>query len=438
LDEHPHIESFGGTRRYYRLREAIRAHYGGVMNPGGGWVSRLCFEPRVGLQVLEAFLRPLPALVILPGRPVEARLEGSLIRSVHILGPGGELQEIAARFFLDASDLGDLLPLTQSPYTTGAEGRPDEVQSFTYSFAVDWSPARDNLLPPPPDYAHLRDSQPYSLTLTGHDGQPKDYPMFRGDLPFWTYRRIAQGPDMALINWAGNDYRGQNIIDKSPGEVAAALQAAKNLSLGFLHWLQTEAPRDPEDGGGRGYPELRLRPEVMGTADGLSQAPYIRESRRIQALYTLRAEDLTGPTFFSDSVGVAWYAIDLHACVGNPDSACYLPTQPFQIPLRALLSESRPNLLPACKNIGADHWAAGAYRVHPGEWAIGEAAGLLAAWSLEQGIWPLEISTQPDKLRDLQTFLLAQGLPLAWTLQTPLGHPEFITAQMAALQKGSA
>jgi len=27
LDEHEHIERFGGTRSYYALREAIRAHY---------------------------------------------------------------------------------------------------------------------------------------------------------------------------------------------------------------------------------------------------------------------------------------------------------------------------------------------------------------------------------------------------------------------------
>ena len=27
LDEHEHIEEFGGTRSYYRLRDAVRAHY---------------------------------------------------------------------------------------------------------------------------------------------------------------------------------------------------------------------------------------------------------------------------------------------------------------------------------------------------------------------------------------------------------------------------
>src|SRR5262245_27347082 len=53
LDEHEHIESVGGTRSYYALRNAIRAHYG-QRNPGNCWVTRLAFEPRVAVQVIEA------------------------------------------------------------------------------------------------------------------------------------------------------------------------------------------------------------------------------------------------------------------------------------------------------------------------------------------------------------------------------------------------
>src|SRR5437764_2195872 len=56
-DEHRYIEQFGGTRRYYELRNRIRSHYrensalsaralaSDALNPGGGWVSRLCCEP---------------------------------------------------------------------------------------------------------------------------------------------------------------------------------------------------------------------------------------------------------------------------------------------------------------------------------------------------------------------------------------------------------
>ncbi len=49
LDEHEHIESFGGTASYYALRNAIRKHYG-RSNPGNCWVTRLAFEPRVAVR----------------------------------------------------------------------------------------------------------------------------------------------------------------------------------------------------------------------------------------------------------------------------------------------------------------------------------------------------------------------------------------------------
>src|SRR5215467_8184893 len=51
LDEHEHIESFGGTRSYYELRNAIRAHYG-EQNPGHCWVTRLAFEPCVAARII--------------------------------------------------------------------------------------------------------------------------------------------------------------------------------------------------------------------------------------------------------------------------------------------------------------------------------------------------------------------------------------------------
>ena len=78
-------------------------------------------------------------------------------------------------------------------------------------------------------------------------------------------------------------------------------------------------PRRPPTGDRLGAPELRLRADVMGTADGLSKHPYIRESRRIRALKTIVEQEVSarhqaGPraAHFADSVGVGWYPIDIH------------------------------------------------------------------------------------------------------------------------------
>ena len=46
-------------------------------------------------------------------------------------------------------------------------------------------------------------------------------------------------------------------------------------------------PEAPSSGDRHGAPEIMLRPDAMGTDDGLSKHPYVRESRRVVALKTI-------------------------------------------------------------------------------------------------------------------------------------------------------
>src|SRR5690606_40757714 len=69
-DEHPWVEEFGITARYRALRNGIRDVYRrrypliddarriDALNPGAGWVSKLCSEPRIAVGVLEEMLSP--------------------------------------------------------------------------------------------------------------------------------------------------------------------------------------------------------------------------------------------------------------------------------------------------------------------------------------------------------------------------------------------
>jgi len=97
-DEHPWIESIGCTASYRRLRDRIRAYYrrnypllpaaraNPHFNPGQGWVSRLCHEPRVALAVIEELLAPYRAnqqlRVLLRHDPIAAEQDGGRIRAV--------------------------------------------------------------------------------------------------------------------------------------------------------------------------------------------------------------------------------------------------------------------------------------------------------------------------------------------------------------------
>lgn len=458
LDEHPHIETHGAPETYLQFRRDVRQHYIdaydapeimpssalGVdkpLNPGNGWVSRLCFDPRVGRAILERRLAEQRAVTAYTGfAPAEAVVEDALIRMVTLRDTrNGQTIHVKAKVFIDATELGDLLPLVGAAYVTGAEAKsdtgephaaetalPDEVQGFTVCFAVEFCPGENHTIAKPEGYEVMRDAQPFTLSPIGRDGKPVEYRFFETSVnpPFWTYRRIHDGTllggnDIALINWVSNDYHAENLIDATLEDKARIIADAKRLSMGFLYWLQTECPRD---GGGAGYPELKLRPDIMMSTDGFALTPYYRESRRIVPITRITEPDIVadsqpGETSreYPDSVGVGWYAMDLHPCVGNPKASMYAPTKPFHIPLGALIPDNPPrNLIAGCKNIGTTHLTNGAYRVHPVEWAVGEAAGALARLCVESGRLPMEIHGNADAVRRLQARLIDGGAPINW------------------------
>jgi len=251
LDEHDHIERFGGTRSYYALREAIRDHYRRLSpalarerhpNPGRCWVTRLAFEPRVALDMLTTMAAPavndgrLRLLLRTKAVSVETnrdRVEAVL--AIHL--DERRWTRVRPRVVIDASELGDLLALAGAEYVVGAEikaetgephaqpleAKPHCVQSFTYTFVLENAGSgAHHAIPRPERYEHYRDSQPYSLRIHVHGGEIYgestgwlDYavmeqaPSTKGGL--WTYRRLIDhtlfrgvyARDISMINWRG-------------------------------------------------------------------------------------------------------------------------------------------------------------------------------------------------------------------------------------------
>ena len=166
----------------------------------------------------------------------------------------------------------------------------------------------------------------------------------------------------------------------------------------------------------------------MGTTDGLAKYPYIRESRRIKAMFTILEEhvglanrsQVTGKkqdvkaADFHDSVGVGYYRIDLH-----PSSAgtnyIDIDSLPFQIPLGALIPIRMKNLIAANKNIGTTHITNGCYRLHPVEWNIGESAGIPRGICQSQKMLIRVLSgNKEDLLNEFQDLIRSQGIETQW------------------------
>lgn len=479
-DEHSWVEQFGVTRSYQQLRRGIRQYYRdnypltaesrawGDLNPGAGWVSRLCAEPRVGLAVLEAMLAPWRGggklTVLQPYRPVAADVDGDTVRSITLRHrDSGREIVCSAPYVIDATELGDLLPLTGTEYAKGFEAQsdtgepsapdhaqPDNVQAVSVCFAIDHVDG-DQTIDKPENYDFWRKYQPefwggpllgfkaphprtLEITERSFTPNPDDDPLLvdadqrrnPGDGNLWTFRRIAArrnfrpgtyGSDICLVNWPMIDYMESTIIDVSEEEKARHLKAAADLSYSVFYWLQTEAPRLD---GGQGFPGLRLRGDVTGTDHGLAMAPYIRESRRILPVTRIVEQDVSMAVHgnalskhYRDSVGVGMYRIDLHPSTGG-DNYVDVESAPFEIPLGALLPRRVKNLLPAGKNLGTTHITNGCYRLHPVEWNVGEVAGMLAAHCLNHGLTPHQVQADDGKLEDFQAQLYRAGVEIRW------------------------
>ncbi|WP_406635767.1 FAD-dependent oxidoreductase [Amycolatopsis sp. WGS_07] len=481
-DENPWIEQFGGTATYRQFREGVRDYYRrhyplraeaaalANLNPGAGRVSKLCHEPRVALAVLEAMLAPHRSsgrlTVLLRHRPVAADVTGDRVEAVTFEGPDGGRTTVRAEYTLDATENGDLLPLTGTEFAVGAEAQseygephapeqanPANLQGITYCFALSHHAGEDHTIDRPELYGVWREYQPefWPGPLLGFlapdprslepvprtfDPNPDADPLAvsadqsadAGDKELWGFRRIlarklhqpgAFDSDITLVNWPLNDYwlRPALEIDgvTTAEDVARAHYEAKQLSLSVLYWLQTEAPRLD---GGTGFPGLKLRPDVVGTDDGLAKSAYVREARRIQAVTTIIEQDVSldilGPTGRKrreDSVGIGSYRIDLHPSTAG-DSYIDVPSVPFELPLGALLPRRMRNLLPAGKNIGTTHITNGCHRLHPVEWNVGEVAGHLAGFALREGLQPHQI--REDRFDDFARVLDRAGVERRW------------------------
>jgi len=483
-DDHRWIESCGCTASYRELRQRIRDHYRrhypltdeaqqrANLNPGGpGPVSPLAHEPKVCLAVLQEMLAPAVQAgrlrLLLDTSPAGADVAGDLVRAVRLVNARGRREmTVRAKYFIDASETGELLPLTGTEFVTGsesqaqtgephaaAEARPANMQAVTWCYAVDYLEDEDHTIDKPPQYDFWRQYRPqltppwpehpflsfwYSrpgtlqpLELSFVPTMGRYAGMRTPTLNLWVYRRIlnlanfrpgAFSSEITIINWPQNDYMLGNPFGGPAEENARHLEGARQLSLALLYWLQTEAPR-PD--GATGWRGLRLRPDVLGTADGFAKYPYIRESRRIVAETTILEQHVREPAAqkigrhqvappFADSVGVGSYSMDLHPTTGG-DNYFHVGAYPYQIPLGALIPKRMENLLAGCKNIGTTHLSNGAYRLHPTEWNIGEAAGALAAFCLAKHQPPRRVRSQESLLREFQDSLLRAGVELDWS-----------------------
>lgn len=460
-DEHKWIEEEGCTNTYRMYRNKVREYYINdpyfkqeikdkkIFCPASSEVSRISHPPKLALKILNDLLKPYVdknLTIYYSAMLLDASVENNTVKEV-IYKINNQIVSFQAKIFIDGTDTGELLPITNTDYVYGAESYSDtleehapkiadfyDAQPSIYTLAFANHKDGNFVISKPKEYDYFRNlKMPYDkyniFSMYGPDsstGKAKLFGMFLGEsdskgeelFPLFNYRRIVcasnynegkQPYDITLLNWPQNDYFLGNLIECKDPDYQEYM--AKQLTLSFFYYLQTECVRYD---GGVGYPNFELRYDILGTEDGLSMAPYIRESRRIISKFRITEEMLkkgSNPDFF-DSVGVGSYPIDLHITTVS-HTFFYEPSEKFTIPLGAMIPIKTKNLIPASKNIGTTHLTNGCYRLHPVEWNIGEVAGFLASFIIDNEI-DLDEVLKDKYLKKFQEKLIKEGIQLHW------------------------
>ncbi|MEO0458649.1 MAG: FAD-dependent oxidoreductase [Cyanobacteria bacterium P01_A01_bin.114] len=473
------------AQRQFRERQRQLQPVAGraIANPGGAWVSEFTTTPVVAATALNEplipYLESKKLTLISLAEPIEVLIADRDSSSARQRVTGVKFNQtqtnhtftVNARITIEATDFGDLLELAALPSRVGQEARsdtgeailPDEArpqcqQSFTFDALVERTPSGQGVPIGKPDsygFADWLDLNEFTGTFWKFDPNQNRWSRrdFFNAFGIFRYRRlwrsslhdkVVRPGDVSVINWGtsphpergqccGNDYRNGYLIGLSRAERKEQIRRARDRAQSYIHYLQTN-----------GVPDLKPRGDLTWTSDGIALEPYIRESRRGVAMTTIRHEDVAQSFFpdqararcFDDSLGIGQYHyLDLH---GNLMDGHVTPkgkdvyALPFSLPAGALVPSTVDGLILSAKSIGTTHITNAAYRMHPIEWAIGEASGFLAVFSIWTGQDPRQIVIEPALLRKLQGFATRNGIPIFWFDDISHQDPDFEAIQVMA------
>lgn len=394
--------------------DSLVARYGSNEALQSGWVSNINFDPHIGQEILSNMADACGALLDVRRESVVADVRGEAGNwTVTFVDSRGRKKKVNADILIDATELGDIAKACGVDYRIGMEASSqtgesiapehsnDVIQDLTFvAFLKDYGPDADMTIDKPEGYDPMVFANAARNPLsdeTAETGQTIWSPQM-----MITYGKTPQGRYM--INWPiyGNDYY-VNIIEMSRDEREKALEKAKNFTLCFIYFIQTQL----------GMKNLGLADDVFPTEDRLPFIPYHRESRRIvgEAFFTLdAAADPYGyaKPYYRTGIAVGDYPVDHHHFRHPrwrelPDLEFY-PVPSFNVPMGTIIPKNIDDLIVAEKSISVSNLMNGSTRLQPVVMQLGQASGALAALAVLEGK-----SVKKIGVRQLQEELLEAG-----------------------------
>lgn len=266
-------------------------------------------------------------------------------------------ETISASYFIDCTGDADIVKFAGLPYRLGG-GEDDELQPMTLWFrlgGVD-TDNLENMEMRHPGKRHKNSR--ISEALTALDRAGVDVPKFGGPWMLTTFRRGEASINMS--RYAGN---GTDVRSLTAAECSLREDVFKLVALLKEHFAE--------------FKNCYLID--TGTQAG------VRETRRIDGLYEMTADDILNPKNFPDTVAKGGHPIDIHKAA-NREQDLRAVTEGYNIPYRTLIPKGSQNLLVAGRSISATREAFASIRVEATCMALGQAAGTAAALCLRENI----------------------------------------------------
>ncbi|NDP21627.1 MAG: FAD-dependent oxidoreductase [Paludibacter sp.] len=371
------------------FRDSLEKYYGGANALKTGWVSNVLFEPKVGNDILQKMVKAQAKLSVWQNTKFVSSKKTADGWNVTV-EKNGINQLISAKIMIDATELGDVAKACGVKYDIGMEARSvcgediaplqanDIIQDLTYVMILkDYGVNKTIAKPEGYDASKFyctAQSPNCTNPTSGQTVWSKDKMMTYGKLPNGKY----------MINWPieGNDYY-VNILEMNELERKTALDKAKQFSLCYLYYLQTEL----------GFSTYGLDDSQFPTADKFPMIPYHRESRRIHGLVRFNVNHVTKPftqpeALYRTGIAVGDYPIDHHhkrylEWDKLPELHFY-PVPSYNVPIGVMVPQDVDNLIIAEKSISVSNLLNGSTRLQPVVLQIGQAAGAMAAISVQQ------------------------------------------------------
>lgn len=414
------VSAFDGNHNmpsgiWAEFREKIYRVYGGPKAVETGWVSNTLFEPHVADSIFKQMAAAEKQLSVMHQlRFVKVLTTGTTITGAAFIDlKTGDTVTIHAKQIIDATELGDVMASASVPFDVGMEadsitnenvGVPasnDIIQDITYTAILkDYGSGADCTLVKPANYDPMEFdgccnefcSDPKKLASNVTAAQLLDY----GKLPNGKY----------MINWPGkgNDIY-LNLIPLTYEQRQEEIKKAKEKTIRFVYFLQTQF----------GFKHLDFATNEFPTADQLPLIPYHREGRRLQGIVRFKVQHIAEPfnqpqALYRTGISVGDYPIDHHhrENTNAPQHLNFYSVPSYNLPLGALLPKQNDGLIVTEKGISVSNIVNGTTRLQPIVLLTGQAAGALAALSVQQQKQAREISvrTVQDVLLNAKAYIM--------------------------------